>query len=356
MKKLFLLIAVLLVSFSLFSCEQEEKEIEIVADETFSIHTELQTEYLANGYDYISLYASGKEELSQPVPVTLTWEDKNVSSYTFKLSEFSDFSKCDTIETVETNSISIYNLKIHTLYYWCVEYKVNDATEKTAVKTFVIENKIPRNLYVEGLTNVRDIGGYRLGVNKYVKQGMIYRCSRLNENETTTNLITEAGIDEMVNHLGIKSELDIRRTRNNENGGITSSPLGDSVNYYSVPMESGGNLFLINKDVIKDAFAVLGDESNYPVVIHCSIGTDRTGMLCFFINALLGVSKEDLYRDYLFSNFGNIGGSRTSSIIDKYIKEIEEMNGKTFAEQTYNYLLSLNVKESDLKTIIRIMK
>ena len=356
MKKLFLLIAVLLVSFSLFSCEQEEKEIEIVADQTFSIHTELQKEYLASAYDYISLYANGKEELSRPVPVDLTWEDKNVDEYTFMLSEFSDFSKCEISEKVSINSISIYNLKIHTLYYWCVEYKINDSLERTDTKTLVIENSIPRNLYVDGLTNVRDLGGYRLGVNKYVKQGMIYRCSRLNENETTTNLITEDGINEMVNHLGIKSELDIRRTSNNENGGITSSPLGDSVNYFSVPMESGGNLFLLNKDVIKDAFAVLGNETNYPIVIHCSIGTDRTGMLCFLINALLGVSKEDLYRDFLFSNFGNIGGSRTSSIVDKYISTIEEMNGKTFAEKTYNYLLSLNVEESDLKTIIKIMK
>ena len=42
------------------------------------------------------------------------------------------------------------------------------------------------------------------------------------------------------------------------------------------------------------------------LLLHCSIGTDRTGVICFLINALLGVSEEDLYKDYLFSMFGMI--------------------------------------------------
>jgi hypothetical protein len=160
----------------------------------------------------------------------------------------------------------------------------------------------------------------------------------------------------MLEVLKVKSELDIRRTDNNENGGITVSPLGSKVKYYSVPMKSNGNCLLLNKDVIKNAFKILGDESNYPIVIHCSIGTDRTGMLCFLINALLGVSEEDLYRDYLFSNFGNIGGNRTPSIIDTYLLNISTSYGETLSEKTYNYLKNIGVNESDLNTLISLMK
>ena len=356
MKKLFYILLLLLVGVSVIGCE-EEKEREIIADSKFEIHTELQKEYLSNDYDLISLYAGGTEELSRPLPITLTWEDAGATEYTVLISEDSNFTKSFRYKST-TNTIEVYNMKIHTLYYWYVEYMVNDTLTKTNTKTFVIDNKTPRNLYIDGITNVRDIGGYRLGVNKYVKQGMIYRCSRLNENETTNLLITPSGISEMLNVLGVKSELDIRRVDNNESGGITESPLGNGVNYYSVPMRSGGNnLIKLNKTVIKDAFKVLGNENNYPIIIHCSIGTDRTGMLCFLINALLGVSEEDLYRDFMFSNFGNIGGSRTSSVIETYIRDIDMMSsGDTFAEKTYNYLLDIGVAEEDLKTVIRIMK
>ena len=112
--------------------------------------------------------------------------------------------------------------------------------------------------FLERLTNARDLGGYATSEGKHTKQGVIYRTSRLNENETTKLLITESGINEMVNRLKIKADLDIRKVDNNENRGITESPLGVSVNYYLVPMKSVGNCILLNKEVLKDAFAIFG--------------------------------------------------------------------------------------------------
>ena len=140
------------------------------------------------------------------------------------------------------------------------------------------------------------------------------------------------------------------------NGGITNSPLGDEINYFPFTMKSGGNYLTLNKGRLKDVFAVLGNESNYPIVIHCSIGTDRTGVICFLVNGLLGVSEEDLYKDYLFSNFGNIYGVRTTSAIKDYLKQINYASGDTLEEKFYNYLVNNGVNEEDLKTIIKIMK
>lgn len=350
-KKISVLLLIVLFGIALFGCNNEE---EINVDQKFDIHTEAQKNFLSNDYIYIMSYAKGVEELSKPNPVTLTWEDLS-SEYKLHLSENENFTNKRTFE-IDKNSLDIINLKINTIYYWYVEYQDNGETKNTLTKTFIIDSKAPRNIDVDGLTNVRDLGGWKTNDGKTVKQGMIYRSSRLNENETTTNLITESGIKEMLEVLNIKSELDIRRVDNNENGGITVSPLGSSVNYYSVPMKSGGNCLLLNKDVIKNAFTILGNEDNYPVVIHCSIGTDRTGMLCFLINALLGVSEEDLYRDYLFSNFGNIGGNRTPSIIETYLMNISTARGETLAEKTYNYLVNIGVSETDLNTLISLMK
>ena len=345
------LLLIVLLSFCISSCS--EKDIETKDNEVFEIHTELQMKFLQNNYDLVSLCAKGKEELSKPNPVTIKWRDGGVGEYLFKLSEDREFKDAREIK-VNTNQVSIYNLKINTKYYWCVEYMKEDILTKTDTKTFTVAGATPRNLDIDGITNARDLGGYSIGLDSYVKQGMIYRCSRFNENKTTTNLITEKGIKEMREVLNIKSELDVREK--DESGNLTSSPLGNDINYYLVPMESGGNIILLNKDIIKDVFAVLGNEDNYPIVIHCSIGTDRTGMICFLINALLGVSEENLYRDYLFSNFGNIGKSRDSGIITTYIETVDVAEGDTLALKTYNYLLSIGVSKTDLDTLIKVMK
>jgi len=68
-------------------------------------------------------------------------------------------------------------------------------------------------------------------------------------------------------------------------------------------------------------------------------GTDRTGMVAYCIEALLGVSETDIVRDYLYSNFGKIGGSRSiSTIRSRYPKLIKDYDGKTLQEKTYRFL------------------
>ena len=49
--------------------------------------------------------------------------------------------------------------------------------------------------------------------------------------------------------------------------------------------------------------------------------------------ALLDVNEEDLYKDYLYSNFANIGRSRSPSTIKDYIGTINNSLGDTFAEK-----------------------
>lgn len=77
-----------------------------------------------------------------------------------------------------------------------------------------------------------------------------------------------------------------------------------------------------------------------PLIFHCNIGTDRTGMIAYLINALLGVPEESLYRDYLYSNFGNIGGTRKLKNVKSsgYYNAIQAAEGNTLSEKTYNCL------------------
>jgi hypothetical protein len=52
------------------------------------------------------------------------------------------------------------------------------------------------------------------------------------------------------------------------------------------------------KDSVAAVFAVLADESAYPVDIHCVYGRDRTGVISAIILLALGASADVVMTDY----------------------------------------------------------
>ncbi|KAM0721830.1 hypothetical protein Q7P37_002755 [Cladosporium fusiforme] len=49
---------------------------------------------------------------------------------------------------------------------------------------------------------------------------------------------------------------------------------------------------------IARVFALLADPASYPVLVHCTQGKDRTGLVCLLAGLLCGASEEALRRDY----------------------------------------------------------
>lgn len=337
-----------------------------------AIHSDLQKQYLNGPLQNIASYADGTAELSRPANVTLSWNteideayaaENGISAeectYTLSFGKYDDFSGAVTYTTTE-NSYQVTNLELNTTYYWKVASVIGGEQYESDTATFTTERNGPRNLYVSGVTNVRDIGGYTTLNGDTVKQGQIIRCGRLH-NSNGSQKISAKGITEMRKNLGIKSEIELRKVSNNEYGGASESVLGADINYYLLPMDYAGNM--IEGDFTEDnigslrgVFEVLSKEENYPVIFHCSIGTDRTGMVAYCIEALLGMSETDIIRDYLYSNFGNIGGSRSvSSIRSKYPKFIKNFDGKTLHEKTYRFLNEyVGVPSEQLDTVIRL--
>lgn len=367
MKKIFSLILSLLFIVLLFSSCTSSKENKVIfedsvvkilsSSETADIHTKKQESFLNSSNSFISLYAHGKKELSIPEPIVFEWEYKdNLSNdeYTINISQSKDMA--DSVAyTTSSNNYSFYNLKIDTTYY-CT---VSTSTNTSSVFEFTTCDSAPRNIYVDGVTNVRDLGGWKTSDGSRTHQGLIYRCGRLNESSSdTVNVeITDNGKKTMLDTLGIKSEIDLRKVDSNEVGSISSSPLGETVTYFSCPMEWEGNMFEKNEEQIKNVFTILSDKNNYPLIFHCNIGTDRTGMIAFLVNALLGVEEEDLFKDYLYSNFGNIGGARTIKGLKNcgYYDAIQNSKGDTLSEKTYNCLVDIGVPQNHLDSVISIL-
>ena len=324
-------------------------------------HTDLQLQFLNEKYYWrISPYADGTKELSRPDPIHISWSTVlPTTGYTVRFSEYEDMRDPLVYPIDKDGKADVYNLKVGSNYYCAIYTPLGTPLLTTEKKTLTTENRPPRNMYVDGVTNVRDLGGWSIGNGKRVKQGLIYRCGRLNENKTETPVakITEKGIETMQTQMKIKSEMDLRKTSNNEIGGLTASLLGDDVNYFSCPMGYDYNMLTTNTDVVRRIFSdILSKEENYPLIFHCSIGTDRTGMIAFLINGLLGVDINDLYRDYLFSNFGDIGGDRDIvGITFNYVATIQTTKGKTLSEKIENYLLSIGVQQSEINSIRTIL-
>lgn len=320
-------------------------------DTSFDMHTDIQETFINSDNKIIKKLGQGKESKDKADKIKVEYS----TPFVLNISENEDMSNSFSIISDEKVAF-IDNLKADTKYY--ITASVNNQT--ITLDPITTANCLPRVINVDGVKNVRDIGGWQTADGHKVRQGMIYRCGRLNESDTDKlNIeITDDGIDTFVNRLGVKSELDFRCNTNNETGTITKSPLGNGVAYYNFSMPWQGDFYLDNKQEVVNAFKIFADESNYPMIYHCNIGTDRTGMFTILILGLLEVSDEDIMKDYLFSNFADIGGSRSKKNVlnSSYYKEIMECEGETTSEKIHNFLLNLGVTENEIQSVISIMK
>lgn len=358
-KRSLALVLALLMSLSLVACGEggSSSGVSLADIGEVSLVNDTMAEYMADDISRTSRYAAGTAELSKPKPVSLSWTAQDGTSYEVKVSEKEDLSDAWVYTATET-ALDVYNLKVGTTYYWAVTAtKADGSTVTSNTGSFKTAADMPRTINCDGITNMRDLGGWTTEDGKVVKQGLLYRSGRFNSNKTevVTPEITEAGLAVMA-QLGIKTELDLREAENNEIGCLTES-LIEGAKYVNIPMIGELNKTRsLNDDEIVQIFELLGDKSNYPLVFHCSIGTDRTGYLGYVINALLGVPEESLQRDYLLSNFGQIGGSRNiARIKGDYIDYINGFDGATLADKTENFLLSLGVKQEQIDTVREVM-
>lgn len=294
-------------------------------------------------------------------PVTLTWTQnyQNVTGINFTYSINNDYSNGKTINLdANATSVNLYNLYKGTTYYAKIDVLCGANIESKEF-TFNTSNLGPRAMKVDGITNVRDLGGYQTVDGKVTLQNMIYRGSEMNGIHSYQ--ITEDGLRTMSEEMGIKLDIDLRNSselKTKEGVTIIDTPIPNA----RVEFLSCNNYVTSIQDstTIAKIFKLLADKRNYPTYIHCYGGADRTGTVCFLINALLGVSLDDLIHDYEFTSFSAIGernaknvttGSYTGQFYAMYHKLLELYPEGNLSQKVEKYLLKAGLTSNEIYNI-----
>ena len=279
-------------------------------------------------------------------PLTLRWLSlEDVTEYNVHVATNADFSD-ELVHKTNRTQYTLLNLLPATIYYW----KVSAGNVESGVFSFVTADTV-RTLTIDGVSNSRDIGGYSALGGTTMKYGMVYRTASL-------DAITEEGLYQMRNVLGVKTDLDVRTPGEGTAG--TGSPLGGDINYlnYNAPYYWAKLISTEYREALLGEIRAFANADNYPIVVHCSVGRDRTGTILFLIEGLCGMSKSDIYLEYELSFLSEIGGT-TNTDVPNMMNNLDIMydniqayapNG-TFAEACEAFVLSLGITQVEIDSI-----
>lgn len=292
------------------------------------LHTRCQAEFIGGvdgvvPEDWLKLNRSGNDDCTFPQKIALEWDSSRETDLV-EISENHGFTGARRLLCREKR-VEIGNLKMGTAYYW----RVNGCT----ARRFFTQDTAPRWMEVDGLSNVRDMGAWKTMDGRRVKQGLIYRGSEMDTHHT----ITDAGRRVFCDEMGIKTDLDLR---GEAVGRVTESPADKNIDYRLIPCKAYAEFMAEDqKPVCKALFGVLADENAYPVYFHCWGGADRTGTLALMLESVLGLSDEDMMRDYELTSLSvwgerSIGGDWFRSLmreLDAYGDKDDGIRGKALS-------------------------
>ena len=244
-----------------------------------------------------------------------------------------------------SGTYSFEHLYANTKYYYRVTAYTSSgiASETGWFKTA----DTPRILSIDGIYNVRDIGNWNTDSGKRIKQGLLIRGTELDGAVEKDYHLTNKGLADMIEVLGIKMDMDLRGEAETP---FASDALGSRVihKYYSAGMY--GDIFKEeNKAVIRAIFQDLANPDNYPIYMHCTYGCDRTGTVCYLLEALLGVSRGDCLKDYGLSNRSLASSISSIIAVESGLKNFGE--NLTLKEQTELYLISCGLNMAEINSI-----
>ena len=361
-----ILLALSLTVFVLCAAEAKINPLMPKQNAVVSQHKKPVTDFLAKSSDErVELMKNEdfRRKLSKtaraPEPVLFVWSADSNNGFILELSENKDFKDIISVSS-NGNSASVPNLKMARKYFWRV--KTPDGSDVSKTRTFTTADAAPRMMTVAGVRNVRDLGG-RKGLNgKRVRQNLIFRGAGLNANskdgiKAGANTIKPEGVKYMKDVLKIKTDLDLRSKK--EVADMSGSPLGKDVNWINISSSGyAGSFEKDGKERFVKMFRLFCDEKNYPFYVHCIGGADRTGSLAFILNAILGVSADELEKDWQATIFADRNMDFVAE--PRYFKLVEGFDSFGSKDEPYSvkverYLKSGGISDAEIAKFRSIM-
>ena len=162
-----------------------------------------------------------------------------------------------------------------------------------------------RRLLLDGLWNARDLGGYAVAGGGRTRFGVFVRSEApCGLPETTVRALW---------NYGIRATADLRSRQETS---LRPSDLLGTMDCHNCPQGGRAETFSTSEAVDWQKIYIQRTEDNQPwirqvlelaaaqeggLLIHCTTGKDRTGMISCFLLSIAGVSREDIAADYCVS-------------------------------------------------------
>ena len=163
---------------------------------------------------------------------------------------------------------------------------------------------------VDGLSNVRDLGGLRCRDGSVTPHGVLFRSE-------STDQVTPEGWRHL-RELGIRTVVDLRQP--DERNAATNRPAEitireidldglENASFWADYWDAGlagtalyyGPHLAAMPERTAAVLRAIADAPDGGVLFHCAAGRDRTGMIAMVLQAAAGVIEEDIVDDYLES-------------------------------------------------------
>jgi protein-tyrosine phosphatase len=232
----------------------------------------------------------------------------------------------------------------------------------TGVEVEPAPEDVARALDLEGVHNVRDLGGLR-GARGIIPPGRFLRAATLTH-------ATSADRDALFAR-GVRHDIDLRTLFERAEASDTISH--DSRFHYEHISLFGADiadwlhatsLHFLYDDALahhqgsfRHVFHVLATQQDGGVLFHCTSGKDRTGLVTALVLDLAGVDRRTIVRDYAISSHylrrtldpdtRSQGTSSPPSAIEHFLDAVDTRYGGTYA-----YLLQTGLPEAEIQELL----
>lgn len=250
------------------------------------------------------------------IPYVMSCTSDGSENYHFHIAHNPEF-KDEQVVTTYIPKMDYANLIPGETYYWKIYGSKNENILNSG--HFTVNPNNVRWINATSIGNFRDLGGWSLPDGKHIKFGKLYRGRN-------SDGISHADQTLLRDTLDIKTQLDLRKDTDSDpapakhgfDDKVTYCYYGDTLTYADVVKKvnetmnngecilPGSDLdkhFLTGVQMFQDIFNRLANPESYPIYFHCSSGADRTAALAFLIEGLLGVSYDDMVRDFELTSF-----------------------------------------------------